>query len=179
MASPVARGIGQGDGGGTAPPRSSVAARSILRRLHRGFPVVSCHGRAYGSGVGVEWTESERREIADGIRKYDIRSGMCAALARIVHRVAKTGARDARGLQLRCKKAVRFLVPRKPHIPHWGSHTYVETGEHAVDAVTGPEGYEAASYVNDHWHWNEKFYEQIEVDVAAVDPGIEDSGDGS
>jgi hypothetical protein len=129
--------------------------------------------------VGVDWTESERREIADGIRKYDIRSGMCAALARVVHRVAKTGARETRGLQLRCRKAVRFLVPKKPHIPHWGSHTYVETGEHAVDAVTGPDGYEAASYVNDHWHWNEKFYEQVEVDVAAVDPGIEEIGDGS
>ena len=104
---------------------------------------------------------------------------MCAALARIVHRVAKAGARDARGVQLRCKKAVRFLVPRKPEIPCWGAHTYVETREYAVDVVTGPDGYKAASYVNDHWHWNDRFYEQVEIDVATVDPGIEDIGDES
>ena len=129
--------------------------------------------------MGVDWTEKEHREIAEGIKKYDISSGKCAALARIVHRVAKAGARDARGVQLRCKKAVRFLVPRKPEIPCWGAHTYVETREYAVDVVTGPDGYKAASYVNDHWHWNDRFYEQVEIDVATVDPGIEDIGDES
>lgn len=125
----------------------------------------------------VNWSDSEYREIKESIKKYDVRSGMCAALARVVHRVATTGARDARGVQLRCKKPVRYLVPKKPHIPYWGAHTYVETQEHAVDAVTGPDGYKAISYVGDHWHWSESFYERVEIDVATVDPGIEDIGD--
>lgn len=127
----------------------------------------------------VDWTDEERREIEESIQKYHIRSGMCAALARVVHRVATGGARDARGVQLRCKKAVRYLVPKKPHVPCWGAHTYVETRAHAVDAVTGPHGYEAASYVGDHWHWDDRFYEQVEIDVTTVDPGIEDIGDES
>lgn len=129
--------------------------------------------------MAVDWTDQEYREVADGIEKYGIHSGMCAALARAVHRIATTGARDARGLQLRCKKPVRYLVPKKPHVPYWGAHTYVETREHAVDAVTGPGGYQAASYVNDHWHWNDRFYEQVEIDVTTVDPGIEDIGEES
>jgi hypothetical protein len=47
-----------------------------------------------------------------------------------------------------------------------------------VDAVTGPEGYAAASYMENHWHWSETFHVQ-EVDVATVDPGIEDIEDES
>lgn len=127
--------------------------------------------------MAVEWNDEEYRKVAAGIEKYGIHSGMCAALARVVHRVATAGDRDARGIQLRCKKAVRFLLPRKPHIPYWGAHTYVETQEHAVDAVTGPGGYKAESYVNDHWHWNDRDYEQVTIDVTTVDPGIEDIGD--
>ena len=129
--------------------------------------------------MSVDWTGKERGEVTDGIKTYGIRSGMCAALARVVHRVATAGARDARGMQLRCKGAARYLLPRKPNIPHWGAHTYVETVEHAVDAVTGPDGYEAKSYVDDHWHWNDRVYERVEVDVATIDPGIEALGDES
>lgn len=127
----------------------------------------------------VEWLENDYREVADGMQKYHVRSGMCAALARIVHRVAITATQDARGMQLRCKKAVRYLVPKKPHIPYWNAHTYVETQEHVVDAVTGPDGYKATSYVNDHWHWDDQSYERVEIDVATVDPGIEDIRDES
>ena len=108
-------------------------------------------------------------------------AAVCAQRSRASCSGLRKPVRDARGLQIRCKKTVaaRFLVPKKPHIPYWGAHTYVETLEHAVDAVTGPDGYEAASYVNDHWHWNDRLYEKVEIDVATVDPGIEDIGAGS
>ncbi len=127
--------------------------------------------------MAVDWSEAEHRAVANGIQKFGIHSGMCAALARVVYAIAVEGKRDARGVQLKCKKPVRYLLPKKPHVPRWGAHTYVETQEHAVDAVTGPDGYQAASYVNDYWHWDDKSYEQVEVDVATVDPGIEDIGD--
>ncbi|MEZ4298914.1 MAG: hypothetical protein R3B70_28450 [Polyangiaceae bacterium] len=129
--------------------------------------------------MAVNWTDAEYREVAAGIEKYGIHTGMCAALARVVHRIAITGDPGARGVQLRCKKPVRYLVPKKPHVPYWGAHTYVETREHAVDSVTGPNGYQAASYVDDHWYWNDRLYEQVEIDVTTVDPGIEDIGDDS
>lgn len=131
--------------------------------------------------MAVDWTDDEHRAVEAGIRRYGIRSGMCAALARLVHRVATSGGRDTRGVQLRPKAttAVRFLLPRRPQIPTWGAHTYVETSEHAVDAVTGPGGYAASSYVEDHWHWDDRHYEQVEVDVQTVDPGIQDIGDES
>lgn len=56
---------------------------------------------------------------------------------------------------------------------------YVETREHAIDVVTGSDGYSPAStYVQDHWNFADVM--RIEkVDPAMVDPGIQDIEDES
>lgn len=54
----------------------------------------------------------------------------------------------------------------------WASHTYVETHEHAVDALTGADGHEPAGYLAKYFRYAEVL-ETVDVDVYQVDPGIQ------
>lgn len=58
-------------------------------------------------------------------------------------------------------------------MPYWFSHTLVETRNHDVDALTGPEGHAAEAYLERYWHFHEQL-DVREVDVETIDPGIED-----
>lgn len=128
--------------------------------------------------MAVDWTDDERARIVQGIATHGLTTGRCAALARIVFALAQPRDEHAHGAQLQPPSGARWLVPKAPHVPYWGSHTYVVTERHAVDAVVGPDGYEADRFVRDHW----EFWETIrvsEVDPATVDPGIEDMERGN
>jgi hypothetical protein len=70
-------------------------------------------------------------------------------------------------------------VPKASRIPRWTGHVYVEAHGHAVDAVTGSDGYSPASeYVQDHWSFAEVMRVE-KVDPTTVDPGIQDVEDES
>ena len=125
--------------------------------------------------MAIDWTERERAIIVQGIANHGLRTGRCAALARIVYGIAKPRDPNTRGLHLRPAPGARWLVPKAPHVPYWGSHTYVETENHAVDAIAGPDGHSAECFLQDHWEfW--KTMRVSEVDVATIDPGIQDAG---
>ena len=100
-------------------------------------------------------------------------SGRCAALARIVHRTALPTDPRTQGRQVRPRGAERWVVPNLPHPPQWASHTFVDTHQHAVDAITGVDGHASDRYLQDHWRFHEHLA-LCDVDVRAVDPGIED-----
>jgi hypothetical protein len=136
------------------------------------------HGR-YTARVAIDWTDEEREKVENGIAKHGIRTGRCAALARIVHPVAQQNDPKACAIRLRPPKGATWLVPKASRIPYWKAHVYVETRGHAVDAVTGSDGYSPASaYVQDHWDFAELMRIE-EVDPATVDPGIQDVEDES
>lgn len=128
--------------------------------------------------MAITWDDEAHGLITQAIEHHGLRSGRCAAVARVVHRVATPRDPETRALQMKPPRGARWLIPRDPRIPQWSSHTYVETMAHAVDAVTGPEGHPAASYRESHWHWSETFEVQ-EVDVMTVDPGIQGVEAGS
>jgi hypothetical protein len=125
--------------------------------------------------MAIEWTENERATVEDGIRRYPVESGRCAALARVVFAVGRERDAATRGLQVHPlkKSAARFVVPKVAHPPRWGSHTFVEAHERAVDALTGAEGCPAPAYLATHWEYADHL-EVHEVDVDAVDPGIQE-----
>ncbi len=125
--------------------------------------------------MAVDWNESERATVEDGIRRFPVASGRCAALARVVFAVGQERDAATRGRQVRPSKksAARFVVPKVPHPPRWGSHTFVEAHEHAVDALTGADGCSAPAYLETHWQYADHL-EVHDVDVDAVDPGIQD-----
>lgn len=139
-------------------------------------PLPRDRGGAYHAPVSVKWTKDEHHKVAQAIADHGLESRRCAAVARVVYGVAKPKDAAARGIQMQAPPGARWMIPKKPRIPQWNSHTYVETQEHAVDAVTGPDGYAAATYRTEHWNWSETFV-VCEVDVATVDPGIEDIED--
>jgi hypothetical protein len=129
--------------------------------------------------VAIDWTDEEREKVGDGIAKHGILTGRCAALARIVHPVAQQKDLRACAIRMRPPKGAPWLVPKVSAIPYWQGHVYVETRGHAVDAITGPDGYTPAStYVKEHWHFAEVMRVE-EVDPATVDPGIQDVEDES
>lgn len=133
----------------------------------------SCVPMPVRCGVGIDWTEEEREAVEQGLRTHPMASGRCTALARIVYAVAKPRDPGARGIHLKPREAARWLVPKKSGVPYWHTHTFVETQEHSVDAVTGQDGYPARTYVADHWHFHESL-DAREIDVATIDPGIQD-----
>lgn len=125
--------------------------------------------------MSIDWTDTERLRVEQGIADHPIDSGRCAALARVVHGVAKPRDPDVRGVQIRPRMPARWLVPKHPHVPYWFSHTLVETQEHDVDALTGPDGHRADAYLETYWHFHARIDART-VDLATIDPGIEDDG---
>jgi hypothetical protein len=125
--------------------------------------------------VAIPWTDPDRLSVAQAIADHPIDSGRCAALARRVLAVAMPIDTNARGVQLKPRAPARWLVPKHPHVPYWSSHTLIETREHDVDAITGPDGHRADAYLEHFWHFPDRIDART-VDVATIDPGIEDDG---
>lgn len=126
--------------------------------------------------VAIPWKKTQRRAVEDGLKKHPISSGRCAALARIIQRVAVATDPDTHGIQLCPRGAARYLVPKHPHVPLWRSHTLVTTHQHNIDAITGAPGHAAREYLEYYWEYHEVIDVQ-RVDVNVIDPGIE--GDDS
>jgi hypothetical protein len=124
--------------------------------------------------VAIRWEPDERAQVEDGIARYPVESNHCAALARIVHRLASPRDDRTRGLQIRPKSPARWIVLKRG-APRWASHTLVETQEHRVDALTGADGWSAAQYIEDHYRFPEAL-QAHEVDVYSIDPWIEEEG---
>lgn len=122
--------------------------------------------------MSLDWTKEERLTLERGIADHGIHTGRCAAFARIAHAVARPRDEGARGIQIRPAPGARFLVPKVSRIPYWGSHTYVETRAHAVDAITGPDGYAAEKFLLDHWEYSSSI-RKIEANPAMIDQGIQ------
>lgn len=123
--------------------------------------------------MATEWTPEERAAVDAAMAAFPVESGKCAALARVVFAEGRRRDAETKGLQIRPKSAARYILPKTPRVAFWHSHTYVETHAHAVDALTGTSGCEAASYLGEHWRYSMQL-DVVPVDVESVDRGIED-----
>jgi hypothetical protein len=122
--------------------------------------------------VAIPWDADDRSAIEAGIARYPADSGHCAALARVVHRVALPRDERTRGLSIRPAGAARFLAVRKPLRKQWAAHVLVETQEHRVDALTGADGCPASDYLAEHFWFPERLAVH-EVDVSTIDTWIQ------
>lgn len=120
----------------------------------------------------IEWAGDDRAKLEAGMGQHPASSGRCAALARIVYRVALPHDQRTQGCQVRPKGAARFVVPKFPHAPYWASHTFIDTRAHAVDALTGVEGCLSETYLQEFWQ-HPDYLTVHDVDVHSVDVGIE------
>lgn len=136
--------------------------------------VFICAVHRYLAAMAVRWESEERKEVAVALGKFPVASGRCAALARVVHGVGIRRDSATKGRQVTPRGAARFVIPKHPNPPTWRSHTFVETHAHAVDALTGVDGCNAQEYLNTHWEYGE-FLQVDDVDVSAVDVGIQDA----
>lgn len=124
--------------------------------------------------VAVDWTAPERTVVEDGLARFPISSGRCAALARVVHGVGSKRDKTTKGRQITPKSAARFVVPKCDVPPKWWSHTYVDTHQHSVDALTGVNGCPRDDYLETHWTYCECL-RVADVDVSSVDTGIQEA----
>lgn len=69
--------------------------------------------------VTIPWKKAQLRAVNDGLKKHPLTSGRCAALARIIHKIAISTDPNTHGIQLRPPGAARFLVPKRADIPKW------------------------------------------------------------
>lgn len=111
-------------------------------------------------------------EVEQGMLTHPIESGRCAALARLIARVAEAGRREVSGHQVR-PVAGRFIVPKHPHPPQWASHTFAQADGHAVDVLTTSAGTEQDLYLEKHWEHADHL-ELVDADLAEVDRGIQE-----
>ena len=123
--------------------------------------------------MSVRWRPEDRSIVEAGILDHPARSGRCAALARIVYRVAKPHDPSARGLHVRPRSAARFVLHKPSGLPAWGSHTLTETQTHAVDALTGADGHPTEGYLVACFHFPNRIILEP-IDVFSVDPGIQE-----
>lgn len=79
---------------------------------------------------------------------------------------------DATGLQIKPRVPARYILPKHPRVSAWYSHTLVRTLAHHVDALTGADGCEQASYLDTHWRYPEALVVAV-VDVTTIDPGVQ------
>lgn len=122
---------------------------------------------------GVLTWDEDTATIESAMARFHSRSGMCAALARVVKPLATARFGSARGVQISPEEGAVYLVPADPaRTPFWGTHVYVETAAHAVDALTGKAGHETATYRQSFWLYSET-HRVREVDPETIDVGIQ------
>lgn len=122
----------------------------------------------------VPWTAEEQARIEAGIALHPVGSGRCAALARIVFAVGVDRDDATQGRQIVPTSAARYVVPKVSPTPRWGSHTFVDTHAHSVDALTGATGCPSSAYLPVHWEYPEALCIR-DVEVQDVDPGIQEA----
>ena len=123
--------------------------------------------------MAVDWEPEERAAIERGIVQHPVTSNRCAALARIVYRIAQPRDGQTRGIQIHPKTPARWILPKRPLPRLWGTHTLIETQEHRVDALTGADGCASERYLEEHYRYPQALAAH-DVDVFSVDPWIEE-----
>ena len=128
--------------------------------------------------VPIGWSPEERAEVEAGIVRYPAESPHCAALARIIHRLAMPKDERTRGIQLsQSGDGNPWLVLKRGHPRRWWTHTLVETVGHDADALTGADGCPSQQYLERHFQFHEGIVVR-EIDVLTVDTWIEQEEGG-
>ncbi|MCA2977692.1 MAG: hypothetical protein INH41_02375 [Myxococcaceae bacterium] len=122
--------------------------------------------------MSLDWKPTSASEIQRGIDTYPLESGKCAALARLVDRVAESESRARQGVLVVPKSPARFLIHRSGARLGWYHHVFTEVQEHAVDALTGAAGHPRHSYLSAFFSFDSEL-EMSAVNVLSVDPDIE------
>lgn len=139
---------------------------------------VACQMEATVPIVSIDWTPEERAKVEEGIARYPAESKRCAALARIIYRLALPKDEQTQGLQLYAMPPARYLELKRDSPRVWDSHTLVETTGHRADALTGADGCASEEYLEQHFEYHRQIHSR-KIDVFTVDPWIEEEEGGA
>lgn len=124
--------------------------------------------------MSIQWKPPTRRErVKKVLDKYPAVKNCCEKAAIEVLRVSKPQDPSARRLKLRPKAHIGpvmivdssrlLLLPKMSIGSGWYHHYCVETMEHCVDSLTGPDGTERAKYLEEHFQYHDV------IDIKPVD----------
>jgi len=122
--------------------------------------------------MAIGWDKRQREIVSDAFRRFPWTENRCAAAARAIFPVAVEVDARSRGLLLNAPHGARFIISKPPKKRYFDHHVLIEAQQHRVDAFTGEDGHDAASYVDTFWDFGHTLA-VTEVDVQGVDPGIE------
>ena len=109
------------------------------------------------------------------MEEHPAQSGRCAALARRTYPVAcKEDPQRPQGIHLKPRGGARYIIALAGAGIYWASHTLVETRQHALDALTGPDGFPVEEYLKNYFEYSDCIQYIGGVDLHAIDPGIQD-----
>lgn len=124
----------------------------------------------------LHWTPEQQQDLQEAMASYPATSGHCSALARRAFAIAhQADASTTRGVQLTPRGGARYLVARQGGGIYWYSHTLVETRDHDLDALTGPPGHDANTYLDHYFESVDLIEVRTDVDLTSIDPGLQQS----
>jgi hypothetical protein len=125
----------------------------------------------------IGWNPDQRTRVTDALRKFPYDSDRCAAAARLILPVAREVDEAAGGLMLTGHDGAPFILSKSPKPRSFSHHVLVEADGHRVDALTGEDGHDAGSYLEEFWQYPE-FLRVEDVDVHTIDVGIQRDDQG-
>lgn len=103
----------------------------------------------------VTWRDEQRTKVEQCLERHPPDSGMCLEAAREILPVAVQLDGGATAWKLVPRRG-RLVVPKTVRLARpWWHHFTVSVQAHYVDALTGPDGTIATTYLEEHWQFPE------------------------
>lgn len=96
----------------------------------------------------INWSELQRGSVDEILKRHHVHSGQCNRAAIAILPIAREVDPEAETYSIRPRDKRRNMAPKVSlRGSRWWVHFTVRVTEHCVDALTGPDGTAAASYL--------------------------------
>lgn len=98
----------------------------------------------------IEWSTDQRGRVAEIFEHYPPHSARCATAAKELLPTAREIDRNSRAMKVSPRVGL-YVAPRTRVGGTWFHHVTVDVSVHYVDALTGPDGREHATYLEHYF----------------------------
>ena len=96
--------------------------------------------------MAISWSAQQRSTVDEALKRHTVASSRCASAAAEILPPARELDPEA------CARKCEPVYGRYVHETYlWYYHVAVSAAKHHVDALTGPDGLDTATYLSRHW----------------------------
>lgn len=96
--------------------------------------------------MAISWSAQQRSTVDEALTRHPVASSRCASAAAEILPPARELDPEA------CARKCEPVYGRYVHETYlWYYHVAVSAAKHHVDALTGPDGLDTATYLSRHW----------------------------